>query len=118
MQTIQQEWKSRFLASEYATIVDNKRVTNPKKIEELRGLSGKEFLSKYGIEFTQWDNTLNGLANDVKKYFFNDIVEKQNNISWLDEETTAEGSKQILGTKRALKDLLRYEAGLRKKIFL
>lgn len=115
MQNIQQEWKSKFLASEYSAIVNNKRVTNPEKIEELRGLSGREFLAKYGIEFTEWDNTLNGLANDVKKYFFNAIVEKQNNVSWLDEEILAEGSNKLLGTKSSLKDLLRYEASLRKK---
>jgi hypothetical protein len=106
MQTIQNEWKSKFLASDFAAIVDTKRTTNPNKFEELSELSGEEFLKAYGITVTEWSDSLDVLANKIKQYFFNKEITKGVNHSWLDE------SKEI---SSALKDLLRYEAGFRKK---
>jgi len=106
MQTIQNEWKSKFLASDFAAIVDTKRTTNPDKFEELSELSGEEFLKAYGITVTEWSDSLDVLANKIKQYFFNKEITKGVNHSWLDE------SKEI---SSALKDLLRYEAGFRKK---
>jgi len=106
MQTIQSEWKSNFLASDYAKIVNNKRVTNPDKIEELKDLNIKEFLEAYGIKFTEWNESLEALGVAIKTHSFNKEVLKNNNISWFDE------SKEVT---KALKDLLRYEANLRKK---
>lgn len=106
MQTIQNEWKSKFLASDYAVIVDTKRTTNPDKFEELSELNGEEFLKAYGITVTEWSDALDTLANKIKQYFFNKEITKGVNHSWLDE------SKEI---SAALKDLLRYEAGFRKK---
>lgn len=106
MQTIQNEWKSKFLASDFAAIVDTKRTTNPDKFEELSELNGKEFLEAYGITITEWSDALDTLANKIKQYFFNKEITKGVNHSWLDE------SKEI---SAALKDLLRYEAGFRKK---
>jgi hypothetical protein len=106
MQTIQNEWKSKFLASDFAAIVDTKRTTNPNKFEELSELSGEEFLKAYGITVTEWSDSLDVLANKIKQYFFNKEITKGVNHSWLDE------SKEV---SSALKDLLRYEAGFRKK---
>lgn len=106
MQTIQNEWKSKFLASDFAAIVDTKRTTNPDKFEEISELSGKEFLEAYGITITEWSDSLDVIANKIKQYFFNKEITKGVNHSWLDE------SKEI---SAALKDLLRYEAGFRKK---
>jgi len=106
MQTIQNEWKSKFLASDFAAIVDTKRTTNPDKFEELSELSGEEFLKAYGITVTEWSDSLDVLANKIKQYFFNKEITKGVNHSWLDE------SKEV---SSALKDLLRYEAGFRKK---
>ena len=106
MQTIQNEWKSKFLASDFAAIVDTKRTTNPDKFEEISELSGKEFLEAYGITITEWSDALDTIANKIKQYFYNNEITKGVNHSWLDE------SKEI---SAALKDLLRYEAGFRKK---
>jgi hypothetical protein len=105
-QTIKAEWKSNFLGSEYAKIINGKRVFNPERFEEVDELTGEEFLNALGIYVTEWDKSLNPIANNIKKYFYNTVVKKENNQSWLDE------GKQV---SSALNDLLEYEVSFRKE---
>lgn len=105
-QTIKAEWKSNFLGSEYAKIINGKRVFNPERFEEIDELTGEEFLNALGIYVTEWDKSLNPIANNIKKYFYNTVVKKENNQSWLDE------GKQV---SSALNDLLEYEVSFRKE---
>ena len=44
------KWKSAFLGSDYSTIIGNKRVFNPEKLDELLGLENQDFLKALGIE--------------------------------------------------------------------
>jgi hypothetical protein len=103
---IKEKWKSNFRSSPYSKIINNKRVFNPDKLEELLNEADNEtFLNNLGIYLDSYE----GLSNNVKKiksYFLQKV--KENNIyGWLDDKGK-EGDKNNPADliSSTLKDLL------------
>ena len=103
---IKEKWKSNFRSSKYSKIINNQRVFNPDKIDELLNEADNEtFLNNLGIYLDSYE----GVSNNVKKiksYFLQKV--KENNVyGWLDDRGK-EGDKDNPADliSSTLKDLL------------
>jgi len=84
MLAIKEKWASNFRASEYSKVVNNERVFNPDKIDELLNEKDNEkFLNNLGIYLNDYSNLGPTVAN-IKKYFLRK-VKANNKYKWLDD---------------------------------
>ena len=105
MLAIKKRWISNFKTSEYNKIVNNKRVFNPDKIEELLNESDNEkFLNNLGIYLDSYE----GVSADVKaiKTYFLQKVKEENIYSWLDDGKAGKAITSAL--KNLLENQLRF----------
>jgi hypothetical protein len=110
--TIKEKWKSNFHSSPYSKIINNKRVFNPDKIEELLNESDNEkFLNNLGIYLDSYV----GVSNNVKaiKAYFLQKVKENNVYNWLDDKGELDNKGKPVNKNNAadsisstLKDLL------------
>ena len=84
MLAIKERWLSNFRSSEYSKVVDDKRVFNPDKIDELLNEKDNEkFLNNLGIYLNDYSG-VNQIVSNIKKYFLRK-AKKDNKYAWIDE---------------------------------
>jgi ribA/ribD-fused uncharacterized protein len=110
--TIKEKWKSNFHSSPYSKIINNKRVFNPDKIEELLNEPDNQtFLNNLGIYLDSYEGVSTNVRA-IKAYFLQKV--KENNIyNWLDDKGELDSKGRPVNKNNAadsisstLKDLL------------
>ena len=104
---IKSNWRSNFLNSDLTKIINGKRILNPDKYELFENSNSEEFLKLFGIELTEWDDSLNNDARLIKNKFFTNELKQGKSYSWLDE------SNEIT---TALNNLVKHEMQFQKKV--
>jgi hypothetical protein len=110
--TIKEKWKSNFHSSPYSKIINNKRVFNPDKLEELLNEPDNQtFLNNLGIYLDSYEGVSTNVRA-IKAYFLQKV--KENNIyNWLDDKGELDSKGRPVNKNNAadsisstLKDLL------------
>ena len=110
--TIKEKWKSNFHSSLFSKIINNKRVFNPDKLEELLNEPDNQtFLNNLGIYLDSYVG-VSANVRAIKAYFLQKV--KENNIyNWLDDKGELDSKGKPVNKNNAadsisstLKDLL------------